>query len=136
MVPPFGFMNSERIAMGIFVLSGLAGLALYPFELFDYLVAGSVDKRIAESYLCLPGKVFLVIQGSLVVLTGLGALFRCFLIVAVGILAGLIFVSPIGELTVLPAVGMLLLTLRRRQAFREFIPRWKGEGTRPPGNWR
>ena len=136
MVPPFGFMKIERIALGIFVLSGLVSLALYPFGLFDYFEIVSTDTRIAKTYFWLPGKAFLIIQGSLVVLTGPGALLRSFVIVTAGILAGLIFVTPIGALTVLPAVGMLFLTLRRPQAFWEFTPKWKGDGPPPPGNWR
>ncbi len=135
-MPPFGLMKGEKAALGIFVLSGLIALALFPLELFDTIAVGKEGARIAETYLWRAGKMFLVLQGALVILTPLGALLRSFIIVAAGILSGLVFITPIGALTFLPAVGMLLLTRHRLQAFREFTPRWKGPGPPPPGNWR
>jgi len=123
MVPPFGFRKRERIVLGLFVLSGVAGLILFPLGLLNSLGTGRQYLRIAEACLWSPGKPFLFFQGLLVMFSACGAVCRSLTIVAAGILAGLVFVTPIGVLTVLPAAGVLFLALPRLNAFREFMPR-------------
>lgn len=120
MVPPFGFRERERIMLGLFVLSGLAGLILFPLGLLNSFETGRQYLRTAEACLWSPGKLFLFFQGLLVVFSVFGAVCRFFTIMAAGILAGLVFVTPVGVLTVLPATGVLFLVLPRLNAFREF----------------
>ena len=79
------------------------------------------------------GLPWLICQSVLVIVGGLGGITRVFTLAALGILAGLIFTTPVGMLTVLPSVLMLISALSRPQAFYEFRPRWKGVGPRPPG---
>lgn len=136
MVPPFGLMKREKVVLGLFVLSGLAGLALFPFGILNRFETGRDYLQMAETLLWFPNRLLLILQGLLVMLAGAGAVFRSFTVVAAGIAAGLVCVTPVGVLTVLPAIGVLFLVLPRRKAFREFMPRFKDEGPKPPGNWR
>jgi hypothetical protein len=74
-----------------------------------------------------------ICQSVLVIVGGLGGLIRVFTLAAMGILAGLVFITPVGLLTALPSVLLLLSALLRLRAFYEFMPRWRGPGPRPPG---
>jgi len=134
-IPAFGFTRAERIAAVLMMLSGIAGLVLSLTIRADG-VAATVGERWPLWSLRYVGRVWLVCQSLLVVLSSLGALFRCFTLAAVGILAGLAFVTPVGLVTFIPALWMLLLVVPRRRAFWEFTPRWRGEGRPPPGQWR
>jgi hypothetical protein len=74
-----------------------------------------------------------ICQSVLVIVGGLGGMTGVFTLTAVGILAGLVFTTPVGLLTALPSVLLLLAVLLRLRAFYEFMPRWRGPGPRPPG---
>jgi hypothetical protein len=44
--------------------------------------------------------------------------------------------TPVGFISFLPGVLMLLLIAGRFRAFSIFLPRWRGPGSPPPGAWR
>jgi hypothetical protein len=80
-----------------------------------------------------PRQPWPVCQSVLAIVGGLGGMTGVFTLTAVGILAGLVFVTPVGLLTALPSIFLLLAALQRLRAFHEFMPRWRGPGPRPPG---
>lgn len=80
-----------------------------------------------------PGQLWQICQSILVIVGGLGGLAGVFTPTVLGILAGLIFITPVGLLTALPSVLMLLSALQRPGAYYEFMPRWRGPGPPPPG---
>jgi len=80
-----------------------------------------------------PWRPWPVCQSVLVIVGGLGGLLRVFTLTAIGILAGLVFITSVGLLTALPSVLLLISALLRLRAFYEFMPRWRGPGPRPPG---
>jgi hypothetical protein len=80
-----------------------------------------------------PWQPWLFCQSLLVIVGGVGGIIGVFTLTAVGILAGLVFTSPVGLLTALPSMLLLLAALRRLRAFYEFMPRWRGPGPQPPG---
>lgn len=59
-----------------------------------------------------------------------------FVLASVGIIAGLVFSTRVGAVTVLPSLMLARLMLRRRRGFREFTPVWNGPGRPSPGHWR
>jgi hypothetical protein len=65
---------------------------------------------------------WLVAQSLLVVAGSTGAFIGLFSLVTVGILAGLVLVTPVGLLTFLPSLWMLVLVISRHRAFVEFAP--------------
>ena len=80
-----------------------------------------------------PGQPWLICQSVLVIIGGIGGAVGVFTVTAIGILAGLVFTTPVGLLTALPSFMLLVAALLRRQAFHEFKPRWRGPGPQPPG---
>ena len=124
------------MASALMVVAGIAGLAVVLLDREVALAASVLGQPLPAWFLARPGRVWLVLQAGLVVVSGVGVLSSCFGLVAIGILAGLAFVTPVGLLTMLPAVLLLVLVLPRLKTFREFRPRWRGEGDPPPGPWR
>jgi hypothetical protein len=51
----------------------------------------------------------------------------------VGIVAGLVFGTRVGAITVGPSLFIATLIARRFRAFPDFAPRWRGPGPLPPG---
>jgi len=119
------------MAMAAIVLAGIAGLAV---SLLGYEVALAervLGQPMPDWFVATTGRVWLVLQALLVVagvLGGLGS--RRFSLAAIGIVAGLVFVTPVGLLTVVPTVLLLLLIAPN---YGEFRQRWPGPARRPAG---
>ena len=137
-IPPFGLTRAEQAATGLLTLSGVAGLVLTMLDREPEPNVAAVLRDVPWRAWLVPtsSKTLLITQSVLVVASALGVLIRSFTLVAVGIIAGLVLVTPVGQLTVIPAVWMLVLVVPRWQSFWEFTPRWRGEGPPPPGHWR
>jgi hypothetical protein len=138
MIPPFGFTTAERAASALLALAGAAGLLLTIMGRETGLAARLLGHPWPGWFLPNPGVPWLIIQSLLVTVGAVGALAwpRCFTLIAVGSIAGLLFMTPVGLLTTVPAIWMLVLIVLRRRAFWEFTPRWRGDGPPPPGQWR
>ena len=119
-------------------LAGAAGLVLSVLGRERALAARLLGEPGPAWLVASPGLPWLVLQSVLVMVGAVSALMlsRWLSLVGGGILAGLVFVTPVGLLTTLPAVWMLSLVVPRFEAFWEFTPRWRGPGPPPPGQWK
>jgi hypothetical protein len=127
MMPPFGSRRIEQLASILLLFAGAAGLAIS--------VRGD---EIPIGFIQNPGRSWLVFQSVLVIVGGMGALVlrRLFSVLMLGIISGIVFITPVGIVTSLPALLMLLLVLPKFESFWEFTPKWRGPGNPPPGHWR
>jgi hypothetical protein len=75
---------------------------------------------------------WLICRSVPVIMGGLGGIVCVFSLTARGILAGLVFVTPVGLLAAVPSILLLLSTLLRLRAFHEFKPRRRGPGPGRP----
>ena len=133
MIPRFGYFRDERKALATLFLTGLFGLLIFPTGFADNLVGEINGKPFTVWFSHNPGRTILHWQGLLVLLTGFGWLLGSFSLLAIAVLSGLVFLTPIGIFTFIPAIWVLRLMIPRRRCFFEFYPRWKGEGPPPPG---
>ena len=112
---------------------GITGLVMTLMDRGADFAAVVLGQPFPDWFSAHPWQPWPVCQSVLVIVGGLGGLIGVFTITAVGILGGLAFVTPVGLLTALPSVLLLLAALLRLRAFYEFMPRWRGPGPRPPG---
>lgn len=117
----------------LLVFTGIAGLVMTLQGRGAALAAVVLGQPFPHWFRVNPGELWQLCQSILVIVGGLGGLAGVFTPTVLGILAGLIFITPVGLLTALPSVLMLLSALRRPGAFYELMPRWTGPGPRPPG---
>jgi hypothetical protein len=113
--------------------SGLTGLIMTLMDGGAAFAAVVLGQPLPDWFSARPWQPWPVCQSVLVIAGGLGGMTGVFTLTAVGTLAGLVFVTPVGLLTVLPSVLLLLAALLRLRAFYEFMPRWRRPGHRPPG---
>ncbi len=127
-------VHLPRLAASVLMIgSGIAGLIMTLLDRGAAFAAVALGQPFPEWFSAHPWQPWLVCQSVLVIAGGLGGMTGVFTLTAVGILAGLVFVTPVGLLTALPSVLLLLAALLRLRAFYEFMPRWRGPGQRPPG---
>ena len=120
-------------ASALMIGSGIAGLIMTLLDRGAAFAAVVLGQPFPDWFSAHPFQPWTVCQSVLVIVGGLGGMTGVFTLTAIGILAGLVFTSPVGLLTALPSVLLLLAALLRLRAFDEFMPRWRGPGHRPPG---
>jgi hypothetical protein len=130
-VPPFCYLPHERVACMLAILSGAIGLLL--------AATGRADQ--VQTWIPWatwnPGNAWLVGQSLLVILGGLGAWGGLsFTLALTGIVAALVFRTPVGAIAVIPGILLLCAIALRWRGFPGLAPRWKGGGPVPPGYWR
>lgn len=134
MAPPLR-VHVPRLAASVLLLfTGIAGLVMTLQGRGTALAAAVLGQPFPEWFHANPGQLWQICQSILVIVGGLGGVAGVFTPTALGILAGLVFITPVGLLTALPSVLMLLSVLRRPGAFHELRPRWRGPGPLPPGS--
>ncbi len=127
-------VHLPRLAAGVLMIgSGIAGLIMTLLDGGAAFAAVVLGQPFPNWFSAHPLQPWPVCQSVLVIVGGLGGITGVFTLTAIGILAGLVFTSPVGLLTALPSVLLLLAALLRLRAFYEFMPRWRGPGPRPPG---
>lgn len=127
-------VHVPRLASGVLlVFAGIAGLVMTLQGRGAALAAVVLGQPFPDWFHANPGQLWQICQSILVIVGGLAGVAGVFTPTVLGILAGLIFVTPVGLLTALPSVLLLLSALLRPGAFYEFMPRWRGPGPRPPG---
>jgi len=132
-IPKFGALKIESVACILMVLSGVAGLFLALTRSSGWISASAWPGWILPHVSLL----WLVPQSLAVIAGGIGAWrSTSFLLAAVGVTSSLIVVTPVGLISFLPGILMLLLITRRFRAFNIFLPRWRGPGEPPLGGWR
>lgn len=125
------------MAIAPMVVAGVTGLALVLLDREVALATSVLGQPLPGWFFARPGRVWLVLQAVLVIVSVVnGWMFQLFSLMAIGILAGLVFVTPVGLQTMLPALLLLVLVLPRLNLFWEFRPRWRGPGPPLPGPWR
>ena len=127
-------VHLPRLAASLLmVAAGITGLVMTLTDRGADFAAVMLGQPFPDWFSAEPWRPWLVCQSVLVIVGGLGGLMGVFTLAAIGILAGLVFTTPVGLLTALPSVLLLLSALLRLRAFYEFMPRWRGPGPRPPG---
>lgn len=128
-------VHVPRLAASLsLVLTGIAGLVMTLQGRGAALAAVVLGQPFPDWFRSDPGQLWQICQSILVIVGGVGGLAGVFTPTALGIAAGLIFSTPVGLLTALPSVFMLLSALLRPRAFYEFRPPWRGPGLPPPGS--
>ena len=123
-----------RLAAGVWmVAAGVASLVIIRLGRGGDLAAVVFGHPSPAWFRAETGQPWLICQSVLVIVGGLGGIAGVFSLTAVGLLAGLVFTTPVGLLTAPASFWMLLAALRRPRAFHEFRPRWRGPGPPPPG---
>ncbi len=127
-------VHLPRLAASVLmIVSGIAGLMMTLLDRGAAFAAVALGQPFPDWFSPHPLQPWLVCQSVLAMVGGVGGMTGVFTLTALGILAGLVFVTPVGLLTALPSVLLLLSALLRLRAFYEFMPRWRGPGTRPSG---
>ena len=127
-------VHLPRLAASVLMVGvGITGLAMTLVDRGADFAAVVLGQPFPDWFSAEPFQPWPVLQSVLVIVSGLGGLMGVFTLTAIGILAGLVFTTPVGLLTALPSVLLLLAALQRLRAFYEFMPRWRGPGPRPPG---
>ena len=123
-----------RLAASVLMVgAGITGLVLTLTGRGADFAAVVLGQPFPDWFSAHPWRPWPVWQSVLVIAGGLGGLIGVFTLTAIGVLAGLVFATPVGLLTALPSILLLLSALLRLRAFYEFMPRWRGPGPRPPG---
>jgi hypothetical protein len=123
-----------RLAASVLMAgAGITGLVMTLMDRGADFAAVVLGQPFPDWFSVHPWQPWPVCQSALVIVGGLGGMMGVFTLTAIGILAGLVFTTPVGLLTALPSVLLLLSALLRLRAFYEFMPRWRGPGPRPPG---
>ena len=127
-------VHLPRLAAGVLMIgSGFAGLIMTLLDRGAGFAAVVLGQPFPDWFSAHPWQPWQFCQSVLVIVGGLGGMTGVFTLTCVGIVAGLLFVTPVGLLTALPSALLLLAALQRLRAFYEFMPRWRGPGPRPPG---
>ena len=138
-VPSFGQLNrNERVASWLLIVVGALGLVLTVTGVFEAIGAGTIGRASPRWLFWSPWRGWLIIQSVVLAVAGYAAATGTtrFGLVLVGIISGLLVITPIGLLALLPSLWLLKLVIRARSSFDLFKPRWKGPSPPPPGNWR
>ena len=131
-LPPY--VHFPRLAASVLMVgTGIFSLVLVLLDRGADLAAVILGQPFPEWFRAEPWQPWLICQSALVIGGGLGGIVGVFTLTAIGLLAGLVFTTPVGLLTALPSFMLLLSALLRLRAFHEFKPRWRGPGPRPPG---
>jgi hypothetical protein len=132
-IPRFGFLKIEALACLLMVAAGIAGLVA---ALTGWTNDWLADLRWSRWLLPHVSIFWLVPQSLAVVAGGIGAWHsKSFTLAALGVASSLIVLTPVGCISFLPGVLMLVLIVARLGAFPDFLPRWRGPGPPPPGAW-
>jgi len=127
-------VHLPRLAASVLMIgAGTAGLTVTLLDRGAAFAAVVLGQPFPDWFSAHPWQPWPVCQSVLVIVGGFGGMAGVFTLTAIGILAGLIFNTPVGLLTALPSVLMLISALLRLRAFYEFMPRWRGPGPPPPG---
>lgn len=127
-IPPFGFLTVERVACMLLLLASAIGVAHAAPSWREPWVPWATWE---VSY------AWLVLQAGLVAAGAIAALrSRSFVLAVVGLVAGLVFCTRVGAITVGPSLFVVTLIARRFRAFTIFAPKWRGPGPPPLGYWR
>ena len=127
-------VHLPRLAASVLMVGvGITGLVMTLMDRGADFAAVMLGQPFPDWFSAHPRQAWQICQTVLVIVGGLGGMMGVFTLTAVGILAGLVFTTPVGLLTALPSVLLLLAALLRLRAFYEFMPRWRGPGPRPPG---
>ena len=127
-------VHLPRIAASLLMIgAGITGLVMTLTDRGADFAAVVLGQPFPDWFSAHPWRSWLICQSVLVIVGGLGGLMGVFTLAATGILAGMVFTTPVGLLTAFPSVLLLLSALLRLRAFYEFMPRWRGPGPRPPG---
>lgn len=127
-------VHLPRLAASVLMIgSGIAGLIMTLLDQGASFAAVVLGQPFPDWFSAHPRQAWVVCQSVLVIVGGAGGMTGVFTLTALGISAGLVFVTPVGLLTALPSVLLLLSALLRLRAFYEFMPRWRGPSHRPPG---
>ena len=113
--------------------AGVLGLVVALSDIGLQIATGIVGSPPPAWYIADVSQGWLVCQAMLTILGGFGGLFGAFSVTTVGLIAGLCFVTPVGLVTSVPSLLMLIAAVARLRSFHEFKPRWRGKGPRPPG---
>jgi hypothetical protein len=132
-IPRFGFLKIEALACLLMVAAGVAGLLVALTGSSDWITGVRWSRWVLPHV-----SIFWLVPQSLAVIAGgVGAWHSTsFVLAAVGVASSLILLTPVGCISFLPGVLMLLLIVGRFRAFSVFLPRWRGPGLPPPGAWR
>lgn len=131
-LPPH--VHLPRLAASVLmVATGITSLVITLLDRGTGLAAILLGQPFPKWFSAEAWQPWLICQSVLVIMGGLGGIVGVFSLTAMGILAGLIFVTPVGLLAALPSLLLLLSALLRLRAFHEFQPRWRGPGPPPPG---
>lgn len=129
-------VHIPRLAVSMLMVgAGITGLVLTLLDRDAALAAIVLGQPFPDWFTPAPGRLWLIIQSVLVIVGGFGAMIRLFTLTVIGILAGLVLITPVGLLTTLPSILLLLLVPLYLRAFYEFLPRWRGPGPPPPSPW-
>jgi hypothetical protein len=132
-IPPFGFLKIEALACLLMVAAGVVGLLVSVTGWTEWLAVFPWSRAVWPHV----SIYWLVLQSLAVVAGGIGAWrSNSFVLAAVGVASSLVKSTPVGCISYVPGLLMLLLLLVRFRAFGMFLPRWKGPGPPPPGAWR
>ena len=134
MAPPLRVHAPRLAASVLLVFAGITGLVMTLQGGGAALAAVVLGQPFPDWFQADPGQLWQICQSLLVIVGGLGGVAGVFTPTGLGILAGLVFITPVGLLTALPSVLVLVSALRRPGAFYEFRPPWRGPGPRPPGS--
>ncbi len=127
-------VHLPRLAASLLMVgTGITGLVMTLMDRGADFAAVVLGQPFPDWFSAHPWQPWPVCQSVLVIVGGLGGMMRVFTLSAIGILAGLCFNTPVGLMTALPSIFLLLSALLRLRAFYEFMPRWRGPGPRPPG---
>ena len=127
-------VHLPRLAASLLMVgAGITGLVMTLMDRGADFAAFVLGQPFPDWFGAHPRQPWQICQSVLVIVGGLGGMTGVFTLTAIGILAGLVFTTPVGLLTALPSVLLLLAALLRLRAFYEFMPCWRGPGPRPSG---
>jgi hypothetical protein len=133
----FGFRTGELPACWLMIATGGFGMLCTitgRWEAFYAAVAARVGIQVRFPDI---EPFWLICQSALIIVGGLSAMCTfSFILAAAGVAAALAFKTPVGLISFLPGVWLLIQLAPRFLVFPEFTPRWRGPGPPPPGHWR
>jgi len=132
-IPPFGFLKIEALACFLMLAAGMVGLVVTVTGWTDWLAVFPWSRAVWPHV-----HIYWLVLQSLAVVAGGIAAWRSnsFVLAAVGVASSLVKSTPVGCISYVPGLLMLLLLLARFRAFGMFLSRWKGPSPPPPGAWR
>ena len=136
-LPPFPNNIFGLLVLVAMLAAGITGLTLVLLDREVAFAAVLLGQPFPFWFFARPGRILLILQATSVIMGVVsGKLFQSCSLLVIGIIAGLVFVTPVGLLTVIPAVLLIPPALLQLGSFVEFRPKWRGPGPPPPGPWR